>query len=206
MVERWPNVARLIVDYAHEKSSKRNKKDVELEGRLKKWSWLPQNTQALLLLPVVFDASKVPNSKIKKDNIDRCFFDFIQFEEKKTFEMLLELSQQSLNKLVGKKESTITPRVVLHGKNVQTARPFVVLTESTYYKASDLIEAVDSCYKVIKGLYMISKFGKPIPHVWCFLEKFVYEIHDEHDGYKGVDILIGNLERIRDFKSSIVDN
>ena len=70
-----------------------------------------------------------------------------------------------------------------------------MLNNDVYYEMRSPMEAVDSCFKCIKGLYNINNFGKTSPHIWYFIEQYVFGIRPDANHYAATTDLINDLKR-----------
>ncbi|KAJ8671310.1 hypothetical protein QAD02_002569 [Eretmocerus hayati] len=105
-------------------------------------------------------------------------------------------SQKLLRDQLIESDRQLPTRVVLCGKTISTSIIVAALGEEIVFRTNSIVEALDICYKCMREFPIFDKFGNICPHIWCFIERYVYEIKGKHN-YNGTNDLTVELERIR---------
>lgn len=86
-----------------------------------------------------------------------------------------------------------TPQVIVVGP-LENNRAILAINKNIRYSFDSVVNAMDACFKCFWALHC----GYPvdIAHVWIFIERFVYQLHETSSvGY--VNDLIADLNRIQ---------
>jgi len=78
-----------------------------------------------------------------------------------------------------KKKEKVQPFICIVGADLDGTKDFYVYYFNTYYKLSNIIRALDTCFKI----FQVFNLQYPIQSglVWTFVQKFIYDIHNECD-------------------------
>lgn len=78
-----------------------------------------------------------------------------------------------------KKKEKVQPFICVVGADFYGIKNFYVYYFNTYYKFSNIIRALDTCFKI----FHVFNLKYPIQSclVWTFIQKCMYDIHNEGD-------------------------
>ncbi|KAJ8666696.1 hypothetical protein QAD02_008358 [Eretmocerus hayati] len=183
-----------VVALAEARNKKR--KDKEISDYLETYK---NNTIVLgsFLTPLLFNGSRLPNSKIKRAATVKYFIEYIKVGAEENALDRLKTSQRDLKVDAKGAKAELTPRVVLCGDTLDSSQIFIALSDTTYYESSSLIEAIDRCFKCMFEFPSCKSFGKLIPHVWALIESCVYKISNPEHFHPVMTNVISDLKYLR---------
>lgn len=90
---------------------------------------------------------------------------------------------------------TIQPYVVICGDLRDIVNSYVLVNEYKY-SCSSVLEAVDVCFKSFFALD--ASYPVLCPHVWTFLDKYVYKLSKKCTNYSSASRLLIDLDNLSD--------